>query len=111
MKKRRIRYIPKYKYNIYGIAEIGGDFVEIDEFICSSDPNQALLALSKRLKREGKKKREEWEERVVFLGNCDIDRIGTLPPDKLNKILPHKKRKRGEQLALFISYYTSHNAP
>jgi len=112
MKRKRIRRVPKYKYNIYGHAQIGGDFVEIDEFICANNPNQALLSLSKRLKREGKEKREEWEERAVFLGNCDIDCIETLSPDKVDRILPYKKRKRGEQLPLFISYYTSqHNAP
>ena len=107
MKKRRTRHIPKYKYNIYGNAEIGGEFVEINKFICADNPSQAILALSKRLKREGKKKREEWEERAVFLGNCDIVRIGILPPDKLDKILLYKKKKKGEQLALFISYFTS----
>ena len=56
MKKREIRHIPKYKYNIYGDAQIGGDFVEIDEFICANNPDQAFLALSRRIKREGKKK-------------------------------------------------------
>jgi len=112
MKRRKIRRVPKYKYNIYGHAQIGGNFVEINKFICANNPNQALLALSKRLKRDGKKKREEWEERAVFLGNCDIDCIETLSPDKVDRILPYKKRKRGEQLPLFISYYTSqHNAP
>ncbi len=112
MKKRRARYIPKYKYNIYGPARIGSDFVEINEFICANNPSQAILSLSKRLKREGKEKREEWEQKTIFLGNCDIIRIGILPPDKLDKILSHKKEKKGEQLPLFISYFTSqHKAP
>lgn len=96
MKRTRSRYVAKYKYNIYGPAKIGGDLVEINEFVCANNPNQAFLVLAKRLRSE---------ERTVFLGYCDIVRIETLLPDKLDKI--HKKKKREEQLPLFISYFIS----
>lgn len=88
----------KYKYRIYGEAKIGGCYIKIDKTVWANGPNQAFLFLNKRIK--GKGMAEELEQ-TVFLGECDIDRIGGISTPVPNKHIEQ------EQLELF----KIHNAP
>lgn len=87
----------KYKYKIYGEAEIGGCYVEINEIVWADGPNQAFLFLSKRIRGKGI---EEGFEQTVFLGHCDIDRIKVSTP-VLSKHVGQKQ----------LEIFNIHNAP
>lgn len=89
---------------------LDGDYwEERREFTRAKDPAQAMTFVSARIKKE--------KNMNVMLKNCDVSTEKEKPLDNshekllLKKLLPYKKRKREEQLRLFISYFSSHEAP
>ncbi len=86
---------------------LDGDYwEERREFTRAKDPAQAMTFVAARIKKEKNKN--------VMLKNCDVSTEKEKDIHEnllLKKLLPHKKRKREEQLRLFISYLSSHEAP
>jgi hypothetical protein len=87
----------KYKYRIYGRAEIGGSHVEIDKEVWANGSSQAFLFLSKRIQGEGA---AEGLEQTVFLGHCEIDEIRVSTPAPIK----HVEQKQ-------LEIFEIHNAP
>ncbi len=92
---------------------LDGDYWdEICEYTRAISPAQAMTFVAARIKKE--------KNMNVMLKNCDVSDVSVekeKPLDNshekllLKKLLPPKKRKREEQLRLFISYFSSHEAP
>lgn len=89
---------------------LDGDYWdEICQYTRAISPAQAITFITARIKKE--------KNMNVMLKHCDVSVEKEKSIDNsqekllLKKLLPPKKRKREEQLRLFISYFSSHEAP